>query len=101
MPLFTVGSHGREIPEMISPRRYLLLQKVGHSDPLLLGDGGQELVGRAEVPPHDGRLVLQHGEQQGVADDVQLLVSQVETVVLGDVAQQIHGPACREEEEDV
>ena len=72
---------------------HLFLQEVGHTGPLLLGDGGQDLVRHAEVPPHHGGLVLQDGHQQGVGDDVELLVPQVEAVVLGDVAQEVHGPA--------
>ena len=68
----------------------LLLQEVGHAGALLARHCGQHVVGRVKVPPHDRRLVLEHGEQDGVADNVELLVAQVEAVVLGDVAEEVH-----------
>lgn len=64
--------------------------------PLLFRNCGQHLVRHLKVPPHYGSLVLQDGDQQRVADDVELLVSQVETVIFWYVAQQVHGSAGKE-----
>lgn len=62
------------------------------SGPLFLRNGREDLIGHAKVPPHDSRLVLQHGDQQGVAHDVQFFIPQIQPVVLRDVAQEVHGP---------
>ena len=50
----------------------------------------KDLVGHVKVLSHDGRLVLEHRELYGVADNVQLLVPKVEPVLLGDVTKEIH-----------
>lgn len=75
---------------------YLFLQEMGDPSPLLFSNCGKHLVGHSKVPPHYGSLVLQDGDQQGVAHDVELFVSKVQTVVFGYVTQQVHGPAGRE-----
>jgi len=70
----------------------LLLQEVGHPRSLLFRDRRQNLVGSVKVLPHHCRLVLEHREEQLERDHVQLLVAQVQAVVGGNVAEQIHGP---------
>ena len=50
------------------------------------------LVSAVKVLPHDGGLILQDGELEGVADDTQLLVAQVHPVVPGDIAQDVEWP---------
>lgn len=67
----------------------LFLLELGYPGPLLLGDCGQNFVSCAEDPAHDSCLVFQHRKQQGVADDIQLLVSKVDMDILGDMTQQI------------
>ena len=47
---------------------------------------GKDLVGCIEVSSHDGGLVLQDREEEREADYIELLVSEVEAVVLGDVS---------------
>lgn len=74
----------------------LFLQEMGHSGPLLFRNCWKHLVGHSKVPPHYGSLVLQDRDQQGVADDVELLVSQVQTVIFGYVTQQVHRSARRD-----
>lgn len=73
----------------------LLLKKVGYPGPLLLGDCGQDPVCSAEVSSHDSCLILQHRQQQRIADDVQLFVSKVESAIFWDVAQEIHYPKAK------
>eukprot|EP00966_Prymnesium_polylepis_P319620 7376058-Prymnesium_polylepis.1 len=51
-------------------------------------DGG----GRLEVSPHDGRLVLDDGQQQLEAHDRRLAVDHVQPVVLGQVTHNVHRP---------
>lgn len=63
---------------------------MGDSGPLFLWNGGKDLVSHAEVPPHDSRLVLQHRDQEGVADNVQFFVPQIKPVVFRNIAQEIH-----------
>merc|ERR1719419_1482122 len=63
---------------------------MGHPGPLLFRNCGKHLVGHSKVPPHYRSLVLQDGDQQGVADNVELLVSQVQTVIFGYLTQQVH-----------
>ena len=50
------------------------------------------LVCCIEVFSHDGRLVLEDRELERVADNVQLLVTEVDSIVTRDVAQQVQGP---------
>ena len=50
------------------------------------------LVCCVEVFPHDGRLVLEDRELERIADDVQLLVTKVDSIVTRNVAQQVEGP---------
>ncbi|TNN77026.1 hypothetical protein EYF80_012664 [Liparis tanakae] len=54
---------------------------MGDSGPLLFRNCGKHLVSHSKVPPHNSGLVLQDGDQQGVANNVELLVSKVQTVV--------------------
>ena len=49
---------------------------------------GQDLKLR---PSHHGSLILEHAQEKLEADDVQLLVSQVEPVISWDVSEQIPG----------
>ena len=65
---------------------------MSDSSALLLGNGGQDLVGGVEVLAHDGRLVLEHGEEEREAHDVELLVAEVEAIVARYVAEQVHLP---------
>ena len=65
----------------------LFLQEMSHPGPLLFWNCGQNLVSHSKIPPHYSSLVLQDGDQQGVTDNVQLLVSQVQTVIFGYVTQ--------------
>ena len=44
-----------------------------------------------QVLPYDGGLIHQHGEQQRVRHHVVSLVHQVDSVGLGQVAQNVHG----------
>ena len=53
---------------------------------------GNYLVSCFEVPPHDGRLILQDGEEELEAHHIQLLVPQVQPAVRRDIAQQVHRP---------
>lgn len=70
---------------------------MGHPGPLLFRNRGKHLVSHSKVPPHHGSLVLQDGDQQGVSDNVELLVSQVQTVIFRYVTQQVHGSVGRED----
>lgn len=72
-------------------KSHLFLQEVRHPGPLLFRNGGEDFVSHGEVTPHDSCLVLQHRHQQRVTDDVQLLVSEIQSVVFRNVAQQVHG----------
>jgi len=63
---------------------------VRNSGALILWNGGQHFIGRLEVLSHHSRLILQDRQQEREAHDVELLVAQVEAVVVGDVAEQIH-----------
>ena len=49
------------------------------------------LVSSVKVLAHDGRLVLEHCQLEGVADHVELLVSEVHPVVPWSVAQDVEG----------
>ena len=53
---------------------------------------GNYLVSCFEVPPHDGSLILQDGEEELEAHHIQLLVPQVQPAVRRDIAQQVHRP---------
>ena len=50
------------------------------------------LVSCIKVLPHDGCLVLQYGQLQGVADDIELLVAKIQAIVLWLVSEEIHRP---------
>ena len=65
----------------------LFLQEVSDSCPLFSRYGRQHLVGGLKVTPHHRCLVLEDGQQQRVADDGEFLVTEVDTVVLRNVAQ--------------
>lgn len=74
----------------------LFLQEMGHSGPLLFWNCGKHLVGHSKVPSHYSSLVLQDRDQQGVADNIELFVSQVQTVIFGYVTQQVHCSVWRD-----
>lgn len=82
----------------------LLLQEMSDSSPLLLGNVHKNLneivfilnklcskvtnlICRLEIPPHDGRLVLEHGEQQLVADHIQIFIHSINSGIVRLIAE--------------
>mmetsp|Transcript_1572 Transcript_1572/g.5077 ORF Transcript_1572/g.5077 Transcript_1572/m.5077 type:complete len:716 (-) Transcript_1572:422-2569(-) len=59
---------------------------------LRLRDGGEQVGGGCEVAADDGRLVLEHRQQQLVRDDGKVSVEQVDAVVLWQVAHDVQRP---------
>ena len=69
---------------------YLLFKEMRDARALLAWNGWQHFVGSVEVASHDGSLVLEHGQQQRETDDVQLLVTKIQTVLARNITEQVH-----------
>ena len=85
-PVVTVSGHDQSLFH-----EALLLQEVGHPCPLVGWDPWEDAVRGSKVLTHNGCLVLQHCQLEGEADNCLLSVAEVESVVGGDVAEEVHG----------
>ena len=72
----------------------LFLKEVCNARSLFSGYRRQHFVGRLEVASHHSCLVLEHRQEQWEADDVELLVAQVQAVITRNVAKQVHHSAA-------
>lgn len=86
-PVLGVIGYGERLP-----LEALLFEEVGDPRAMTHGDGGEHPVGRVKVPPHDGGLVFENGQEQLVRNDVQLLIAEVQSVIFRDVPEQIKSP---------
>ena len=59
---------------------------------LILWNSGQHFISGLEIFSHHRGLILKHRQQQWEAHNVEFLVAQVETIVVGYVAEQVHLP---------
>lgn len=82
----------RKNNKKVGKTSHLFFQKVCNSGPLFFGNGREDFISHAEIPPHDSSLVFQDWNQQGVANNVQFLIPQIKPIVFRNIAQKVHCP---------
>lgn len=68
------------------------LQEASDPIPLVARDGGQDFVGGGHITAQNCRLIFDDSEGQGKAEDGHVFVRDVNPIVRGEVAEQVHVP---------
>lgn len=74
---------------MQAPRLTLSFQETGNPISLIAWNVRQHGLRTGHISTHDSRLVLDHRQGQRVRKDVHILVGDVDSVVGGQVAEQV------------
>ena len=65
-------------------------QKPSDLVTLLIGDGRQELIGGIVIAPQDSGLIFDKRQGQRKAENSHILVGYIDSVVSGDVTEEVH-----------